>query len=43
MYGQDYTSTEATGKVPVPEDARQFLTEVRKAETRAMTSQADTK
>ncbi len=44
MYGQDYTSTEVlTGKVPVPEDARQFLTEVRKAETRAMTSQADTK
>ena len=44
MYGHDYTNTEVlTGKVPVPDDAHQFLAEVRKAENRAMTSQADTK
>jgi SH3 domain-containing YSC84-like protein 1 len=43
IYGQDYSTTEVlTGKVPVPDDARQFFAEVRKAEARAMTSQADT-
>ena len=36
MYGKDFTNTEVlTGKVAVPEDAREFLTEVRKAEDRA--------
>ena len=36
MYGKDSTNTEVlTGKVAVPEDAREFLTEVRKAEDRA--------
>jgi len=33
MYGKDYSSTELlTGKVPVPQSARSFLAEVRRAE-----------
>lgn len=42
MYDKDYTNTELlTGKVPVPENARAFLAEVRKAENRNFRAQAD--
>jgi len=43
MYDKDYTNTELlTGEVPVPENARAFLAEVRKAEKRTLRTQADT-
>jgi SH3 domain-containing YSC84-like protein 1 len=41
MYGQDYTTTEIlTGKVPPPAEAQTFLAEIRKAETREKSAQA---
>ncbi|HTZ46731.1 MAG TPA: lipid-binding SYLF domain-containing protein [Verrucomicrobiae bacterium] len=43
MYGKEYTNTELlTGKVPVPQEAHAFLAEVRKAENRNLSTQADT-
>jgi SH3 domain-containing YSC84-like protein 1 len=43
MYGKDYTTTQVlTGTIPVPEDARAFIAEVRKAENRNLRTQANT-